>query len=471
MQELASANVDPKAYRLFYKLNAATRIRVRTGCGYSRWEEAGDLLGQGSGGAAKVSALNLDRKIALMFEGGKEMARYGGVTQQPYSFQDDAVAVVEDLEGLRSAVVKMDAVMKMMQVDQNKDKTGYILMGPKHMVKEVRERVKKNPVKCGDWEVKEMEKEKWLGDWFTNGLQESVMATIRDRAPKIRRASFEIVNIVKDYRAQRAGGFLTGLILWESCCIPSLIYNSGCWMAMTKKEEDALSECQDFFLRLLLGRGPGAAKVALRADSGTCSMPMRVKKEKVMLIKHIKELEPESLARLMYEEQINNNWPGLALETEEICKELCIENVNTTVKSKAEYSKDLQKAVRVIDEVRMKKEMGDEHTGMKKMKVMRKSDCSLKDYMKTGTLYSARKTWEVRSYMLRVAGNYPGHKKYLATGWQCQACMQQVREDQDHLVLCSGYRDLLEGKDLESDEDLVDFFRKVMARREKNGWD
>jgi hypothetical protein len=130
------------------------------------------------------------------------------------------------------------------------------------------------------------------------------------------------------------------------------------------------------------------------------------------------------------------------------------------VKSKTEYSKDLQEAVRVMDEVRMKKEMGDEHTGMKKMKVMRKSDCSLKDYMKTGTLYSARKTWEVRSYMLRVAGNYPGHKKYLATGWQCQACMQQVREDQDHLVLCSGYRDLLEGKDLESDEDLVDFFRK-----------
>ena len=100
-------------------------------------------------------------------------------------------------------------------------------MGPKHKVKEVRDRVKKNPVKCGDWEVKEMEKEKWLGDWFTNGLQESVMATIRDRAPKIRRASFEIVNSVKDYRAQRAGGFLTGLILWESCCIPSQIYNSG----------------------------------------------------------------------------------------------------------------------------------------------------------------------------------------------------------------------------------------------------
>ena len=63
----------------------------------------------------------------------------------------------------------------------------------------------------------------------------------------------------------------------------------------------------------------------------------------------------------------------------------------------------------MMDEMNMKKEMGDEDTGMKKMKVIRKGDCSLKEYMKTGTLYSARKTWEVKSYMLQVAGNYPGH--------------------------------------------------------------
>ena len=58
----------------------------------------------------------------------------------------------------------MDGAMRMMQVDQNRDKTGYILMGPKNLVKEVRERIKKNPIKCGDWAVKEMEKKKWLGD-------------------------------------------------------------------------------------------------------------------------------------------------------------------------------------------------------------------------------------------------------------------------------------------------------------------
>ena len=73
MQELAKAQVDPRAYRLFYKLNKDTKIRVRTGCGFSQWEEAGDLLGQGSGGAAKVSALNIDKKLKVMFETSKDM--------------------------------------------------------------------------------------------------------------------------------------------------------------------------------------------------------------------------------------------------------------------------------------------------------------------------------------------------------------------------------------------------------------
>ena len=48
-------------------------------------------------------------------------------------------------------------------------------------------------------------------------------------------------------------------------------------------------------------------------------MALRVKKEKVMMVKHVRELELDSLARQMYEEQVKNNWPGLAQEAENIC--------------------------------------------------------------------------------------------------------------------------------------------------------
>ena len=44
--------------------------------------------------------------------------------------------------------------------------------------------------------------------------------------------------------------------------------------------------------------------------------------------------------------------------------------------------------------------------------------------------------------------------KYGSSGWLCQACDGQVREDQDHLVLCPGYSDLMGEEDID-DEDIA----------------
>ena len=105
----------------------------------------------------------------------------------------------------------------------------------------------------------------------------------------------------------------------------------------------------------------------------------------------------------------------------------------------------------------------------KKMKVMIKERCELKSYVKHGNIYAAIKVWEANCYMLRVAINCLGHKRYEATGWRCQACPYMVREDQDHLSQCSGYADLRDGIDLDSEEELVNFLSLVMKRREDMG--
>ena len=467
MGELYEAGIDPRAYRLFYYLNQETRIRVKTGCGFSGWEEAGDGLGQGSGGAAKVSALNLDKKLKSVFGSSKEMLNYGSVKQRPYCFQDDALCMVDKVEHLGVVVHGMETVMGMMQVESNQSKCGYILLGPKHLVEEARKYLEERPIRVGDWVVQELHQEKWLGDQICNGLKQSIMATIQSRAPKIRRAAYEIVNIVRDYRAQRIGGFATALLLWEACAIPSLIYNCSTWAGMGRAEEEALAECQDFFLRLVLASGPGAPKHSLRADFGVQSMKLRVWREKLMLVHHIRNLENEALAKTMYMEQMKNNWPGLAKESEQLCEKLQIQDVNETAVSKKVFSKIAKEACHKLEDVVMKSET----CSMEKMRKIRAEVWGMKHYVKTGTLHSVRSTWEVRSYMLHVAGNYSHHQKYAATGWRCQGCSLQVREDQDHITRCQGYSDLLQGKDLADDEQLVDFYRRVMARREEQGWD
>ena len=73
---------------------------------------------------------------------------------------------------------------------------------------------------------------------------------------------------MKDYRAQQIRGFLTSLVLWETCVIPSLIYNCSTWVGIGKEEIRALEGLQDYFLRMLWGTGPGASRMALRADTG-----------------------------------------------------------------------------------------------------------------------------------------------------------------------------------------------------------
>ena len=155
-------------------------------------------------------------------------------------------------------------------------------------------------------------------------------------------------------------------------------------------------------------------------------------------------------------------------EVNQLCEMLRLEDARTTCKNRVEYARDVKTACKWQDEAMVKKEM--EGKKEKKMRIMYHDNLDMKEYVKTGSLYTARTTWEVRSHMLRVAGNYPGHNKYAATGWRCQACALEVREDQEHLASCSGYADFRSGKDLSEEQELVTFYKNVMARRKDRGW-
>ena len=164
-----------------------------------------------------------------------------------------------------------------------------------------------------------------------------------------------IRNLEQGYRAQQIGGFLTSLV---TCVIPSLIYNCSTWMGIGKEEIRVLEGLQDYFLRMLWGTGPGAPRMALRADTGTRSMESRIWCEKIMLIFHISHLEDGDLAKDMLEEQVANNWPGLAKEVEELVKMLRIEDPKVTQLSKKGYKEEVSRACRGRDEAMMKEEMG-----------------------------------------------------------------------------------------------------------------
>ena len=77
---------------------------------------------------------------------------------------------------------------------------------------------------CGNFVTRGKVAVKWLGDLFLKGgLAESVLATICERAPKVKAACYEAAAIVEDWRMQCVGGFMSAIDIFELAILPTLV--------------------------------------------------------------------------------------------------------------------------------------------------------------------------------------------------------------------------------------------------------
>ena len=90
------------------------------------------------------------------------------------------------------------------------------------------------------------------------------------------------------------------------------------------------------------------------------------------------------------------------------------------------------------------------------------------DYMKVNALSDIRELFRIKTRMNKLRANFPSDPKCRAEGGMvCLGCGANM-ESNSHVTECAAYAaDLLVGRDLDDDGDLVKFFRDVMARREE----
>ena len=149
-------------------LNQGTQIEVRLpGIGLSDREDVGASVGQGTIGGAIVSQAVLDDGATEHFPPVSDLhLQYGSVPMAPFMFQDDLVNGTEGLEQARETNRKVNCLVKERGLQLNKDKS-------------VRKQVKSDPLMCGNFETKEVQVEKWLGQMFSaQGLADSVAKTV-----------------------------------------------------------------------------------------------------------------------------------------------------------------------------------------------------------------------------------------------------------------------------------------------------
>ena len=88
--------------------------------------------------------------------------------------------------------------------------------------------------------------------------------------------------------------------------------------------------------------------------------------------------------------------------------------------------------------------------------------------MKALNILDARLKFALRSRMSQtVQMNFRREKKFILNGWRCVSCYEL--DTQEHLIDCQGYKSLRIGKNLESDQDLVSYVRRIIKLRLEAG--
>jgi hypothetical protein len=205
----------------------------------------------------------------------------------------------------------------------------------------------------------------------------------------------------------------TALVLWEACCVPSLLHGAGTWVEISPETERKMNALQNWFVRLMLRVGPGAPTASLCWDTGLIDMGLRVWKEKLLMVHYIRTLAESTLARQVYSEQKARQWPGLAKETIQICKDLNIEDVNTTSLSKAAFKKVIDTACRKEQRQRlMKLAEGRVKCSNIPMEVFEK-----KEYISNTKIKDVRERYKTRYGLQPFAGNFSHDKRFARSEW------------------------------------------------------
>ena len=100
--------------------------------------------------------------------------------------------------------------------------------------------------------------------------------------------------------------------------------------------------------------------------------------------------------------------------------------------------------------------------------------CRAKDYLNEMDIASARLKFKLRSHMTpTVKMNFMNDELFKKQMWLCEGCAKLSYNEntmgkldtQQHILVCEGYKDLREGKELDKDQDLVGYFQAVIRRR------
>ena len=87
-----------------------------------------------------------------------------------------------------------------------------------------------------------------------------------------------------------------------------------------------------------------------------------------------------------------------------------------------------------------------------------------KDYFNQKSFEDTRLLFRIITRMVDLKANHTNKPAFRKDGWICEGCQKEV-ETNGHVLSCEAYKLIREGKNMETDKDLVECFREVLEIR------
>jgi hypothetical protein len=308
-------------------------------------------------------------------------------------------------------------------------------------------------------------KDKYLGDILhEGGLGKSVEATISDRYGKTFAAIIEIGSVINDFRIDAIGGLKAGLDIFELCIIPSLLNNSDMWVEIESASIKRLEDMQNMMFKNLFAVPHSVPTPSLRSDLGCLAMEERIEKRKLNLLFHLRNLETSSLANEVYEMQKLYNFPGLVSECRKLIIKFGLPNIidTDTKMTKLQWKNLVKKAILNYSSENLKLQFKT----YSKLRdgPLTEGELSIEPYVEDMKLRDARTFFRIRTKMLPAKFNMKSSPKFANESWKCDFCKKI--DSQSHIMWCSSFAPLREGRNINDDKDLVNYIQQVFKIRE-----
>ena len=162
--------------------------------------------------------------------------------------------------------------------------------------------------------------------------------------------------------------------------------------------------------------------------------------------------------------QIENGYPGFYQEVKTYISDFNLTDITSEHVTKEAWKRQVKQSI--ID--KNVTELIFEMIKSEKVKEYISETFERKSYFKDLNLIEARAIFKKRAKMTQyVKMNYPSDPVFRKELWQCSGCSTKM-DTMSHVLWCSGYSNLRENLDLDSDKDLAKYLLEVEKIRSKS---